>query len=104
MPKHEPTDSYFYLARQLAKCMMISDKLNWHNHVGYTEITNQSLKVNVTDEEKSKRIIVHKNLLVNCSTDVRESKLNIINKTLLQNNSANVSEYNIRKLKDKEYK
>ena len=21
-PKHEPTDSYFYLSRQLAKCMM----------------------------------------------------------------------------------
>ena len=28
-PKHEPTDSYFHLAKQLAKCMMRSDKLNW---------------------------------------------------------------------------
>ena len=27
-PKHEPTDSYFYLAIQLAKCMMISNTLN----------------------------------------------------------------------------
>ena len=27
-PKHEPTDSYFYLARQLSKCMMIADALN----------------------------------------------------------------------------
>ena len=35
-PKHEPTDSYFYLARQLAKCMMRADILNWHNYVGYT--------------------------------------------------------------------
>ena len=26
-PKHEPTESYFYLARQLAKCMIRSDKL-----------------------------------------------------------------------------
>ena len=35
-PKHEPTDSYFYLARQLAKCMMKSDNLNWHDYGGYT--------------------------------------------------------------------
>ena len=28
--KHEPTDSYFHLARQLAKCMMRSDNLNWY--------------------------------------------------------------------------
>ena len=27
-PKHEPTHSYFHLVRQLAKCTMISDKLN----------------------------------------------------------------------------
>ena len=38
-PKHEPTDSYFNLARQLAKCMMRSDALNWHNYGGYTEMT-----------------------------------------------------------------
>ena len=29
-PKHEPTDSYVYLSRQIAKCMMRSDALNWH--------------------------------------------------------------------------
>ena len=100
MPKHEPTDSYFYLARQLAKCMMISDTLIWHDHGSYTEITNQSLKVNVTDEEKSKRIIVHKNLLVNCSTDVSKSKRSIVNENLSQNYSADVSEYTITELKD----
>ena len=27
-PKHEPTDSYFYVARELEKCVMISDTLN----------------------------------------------------------------------------
>ena len=27
-PKNEPTDSYFYLARQISKCMMRSDTLN----------------------------------------------------------------------------
>ena len=29
-PNHEPTDSYFYLARQLAKFMMRADDLNFH--------------------------------------------------------------------------
>ena len=33
--KHEPTNSYFHLARQLAKCMMRSDDLNWYDHGGY---------------------------------------------------------------------
>ena len=27
-PKHEPTDSYFYLVRQLEKCVMRADALN----------------------------------------------------------------------------
>ena len=44
-PKHEPTDSYFHIARQLAKCMMKSDKLNWHDHGGYTEITAPSSNI-----------------------------------------------------------
>ena len=29
-PKHDPTESYFYLARQLAKCMMRADAINSH--------------------------------------------------------------------------
>ena len=29
-PKNEPTDSYFFLVRQLAKCTMISDAINFH--------------------------------------------------------------------------
>ena len=33
-PKGEPTDSYFYLARQLVKCTMRSDTLNWHYYDG----------------------------------------------------------------------
>ena len=52
--KHEPNDSYFNLARQLAKCMMRSDNLNWHDHSGYAEITVPSSNVNVTDEDESK--------------------------------------------------
>ena len=79
--------------------MMRSNNLIWHNHGGYTEITAPSLNVNATDEDESKRIIMHEGLSDNCSTDVSESKQNIVNKTLLQNNSMNVSEYTITELK-----
>ena len=34
-PKHEPTESYFQLAREITKCMMRSDKLNTYGHGGY---------------------------------------------------------------------
>ena len=54
-PKHEPTDSHFHPARQLAKCMIRSDNLNWYDHGGYTEMTDPYSNVNVTDEEKSKK-------------------------------------------------
>ena len=36
-PKHEPTESYLHLAREIAKFMMRSDKLNWYGHGGYTK-------------------------------------------------------------------
>ena len=35
-PKHEPTDSYIYVSRQIAKCMMRYNTLNWHDYGGYT--------------------------------------------------------------------
>ena len=94
-PKHEPTDRYFYLARQLAKCMMISDNLNWHNHSGYTEMNAPSLNVNVTDKDESKEIFVHETLSDYSSTGVNRSEGNIVNKTSSQNNSADVSKNNI---------
>ena len=94
-PKHEPTDRYFHLARQLANCMIRSDNLNWHEHGGYTEVTAPSSNVNVTDEDKSNEIIEHENLSENNSTDVNESERNIVNETLLQKNYAEVSENTI---------
>ena len=53
-PKHELPHSYFRIVRQLAKFMMISDKLNRHNHGGYTEMNTPSLNCNVMDEDESK--------------------------------------------------
>ena len=68
-PKHEPTDSYFYLARHPAKCMMRYDTLNWHGYGGYTEMTAPSSNVYSTDEDESKHIIVHEGLSQCCSTN-----------------------------------
>ena len=67
-PKHERTESYFHLAREISKCMMRSDKLNWYGHGGYTKMT----AANVTNERKSKRSIVNENLLQNCSAKKNE--------------------------------
>ena len=39
-PKHDPTDSYFYLARQLEKCTMRADTLNSHVCPVITEMTD----------------------------------------------------------------
>ena len=80
--KNEPTESYFRLERQLAKCMMRSDKPNWNDHGGYTEMTEPSLNANATDEDESKRIIVHKTVSGNFYTDVSKEKPNIVNKNL----------------------
>ena len=50
--KNESTSSYFNLVRQLAKCMMRYDKLNWHYHRSYTENTALSSNVNVMDKDE----------------------------------------------------
>ena len=84
--------------------MMRYNTLNWHNYGGYTEITDPSLNVNDTDEDESKRIIMHEDLSQSFYTNESESKYSIVNKTLSQNNSADVLEYNITEQKDEEYK
>ena len=39
--------------------MMIFDKLNWYDHGGYTKMTAPYSNVNITNENKSKIIIVN---------------------------------------------
>ena len=41
-PKHEPADSYFYLARQFSRCIMRSDALNSHVYPVRMEMTDLS--------------------------------------------------------------
>ena len=68
-PKHDPTDSYFHLARQLAKCMMRSNNLNGYDCGGYTKMTAPYLNGNVTNEGESKCSIINENLSQSCSTN-----------------------------------
>ena len=71
-PKHEPTESYFHLAREIAKFMMRSDKLNWYDHGSYTKTTAPYSNINVTNKSKSKRSTVNENLSHNCSAKENE--------------------------------
>ena len=41
--KHEPTESYFYLARQLEKCTMIADYLNSYVDPARMEMTSMQI-------------------------------------------------------------
>ena len=76
-PKHEPTDSYFYLPRQISNCMMISDAFNLHVDPVRPEMTDtqQILISHICDSNviKSKQIIVDEKLSQVCSTDKSES-------------------------------
>ena len=75
-PKHEPTDSYFYPARQLAKCMMRSDAPNVYPVRTEMNATKQIPILHLCSMEESelKEFLVYKNLLQVCSTDEDEPK------------------------------
>ena len=73
IPKHEPTYSYFHIVRCIAKCMMRSDEHNRNVHGSYAEETAPSSNVNVTEENKSKDIIIQETLSENQSMDVSVS-------------------------------
>ena len=52
--KHEPTDSYFYLAIKITKCMMRAEAFNSHVEYVRTEMTDtqQILILHVCDLDK----------------------------------------------------
>ena len=84
-PKHEPTESFFHLSRQISKCIMISNNLNWYDHGGYTKITAPYSNANVTNEGESKLSIKNENLSQSCSTNENKSKHSIVSETLSPN-------------------
>ena len=52
--------------------MMKDYALNWYGYGGYTEMNDPFSNVNFMDEDESKCIIAHKNLLQNCYGDKYE--------------------------------
>ena len=78
-PKHDPTDSYFYIPRELAKCMMRSDALNSHIYPIGTDMTAtkqiQTSHVCSMDDSELKEFLVEKTLSLIYSMDRYESKI-----------------------------
>ena len=97
-PKHEPTDSYIYLARQLEKCIMRADALNSHIYPFRSEMIATkyipTLHVCSMGDSKLKEFLVEKTLSQICSTDKDKSKQSIVNETLSQSYSADVEKIN----------
>ena len=75
-PKYEPTESYCYLAIQLAKFMMRYYALILHVYPARTEITATkqitTSHVFYTDKSELKEFLVYTNLLQICYTDEDE--------------------------------
>ena len=84
-PKHDPTDSYFYLARNLAKFIMRYFVLNLGNYPVRTEMTGEKhipiSYIFSTDNNKPKEFLVDENLSQVCSTDKGESKTVIVDES-----------------------
>ena len=78
--KHERTDSYLHLARQLSKCMTRADTLNWQDYGGYTEITAPSSIFCSMEKDDSKRVILNNNLSQSCSANEDVSKQSFVKK------------------------
>ena len=102
-PKHQPTNSYFYLARQIAKCTMRADALNSHVYPVGTEITATewipTSQVCSTDDSKLKEFLVDKTLSQICFTDEDESKGIIFDEFSTEEDESECVHKNINKQK-----
>ena len=81
--KNEPTDSYFYIARHISKCMTRDDAFNLRVNLVLTEMTcTQHIPISYvcdSDERKSKGILVDEKLSKFYYTDESESESVIVN-------------------------
>ena len=83
--QHEPTSSYFYIARKLANCMMRADKFNLNVEPVRTKITGtQHILISHVcdlDESESKMTLVVEKSSQFCSTEESESESVIVNES-----------------------
>ena len=105
-PNNEPTDSYFYLARHIGKCMMIADAHNLDNYLVKTKMTATKqipiLHVCCKYEINLKEFIFDKNLSQIYSTDEDESKLILVDKCSTNKHESECVHKNINKKMDAE--
>ena len=102
--KHESTDSYFYLVRQLAKCMMRDDALNLHVYPVRTQRTSMkhipTSHVCSTYESELKEFLVDETRSQICYTDEDESKGIIVENYSTEEYESECVQKNINKQKD----
>ena len=103
-PKHDPTDSYFYLARQIVKCMMRADARKLHVYPVRMEMTAPSSHVCYTDESEWKEFLVNENLSQSCSTDEEESKGIIVNECSTEDDGSDLKGIIVNECSTEEYK
>ena len=87
LTKNEPTDSYSYLARQIAKFMMIYDAFNYPIAAVWREMTGtQQILIShiwYSDYSESIETIVNKNLSQVCSTDEEKPESVIVDESTI---------------------
>ena len=104
-PKHELTDSYFYLARHIDKCMMRSGAFSLHIDPVKTKMTGMqqitTLRICDTDRSESEGIIVDKQLLRVYSADDIKSESNIVDESSKRESKSEIIQksININKVK-----
>ena len=83
--------------------MMRADALNWHDYGSYTKMTDPSSDIYSTDEDESKRIILHKTLSQNCSASKANQNKASSKKTLSQKYSTDVDKLCSTEIEKVEY-
>ena len=100
-PKNEPTDSYFYQARQLENFMMRADSLNVHVYPVIREMTDMkqipTLQIYSKDGSKLKESLVDKTWLQIYYTNVEESIGIIVYECYMEEDKSECINKNINK-------
>ena len=104
-PKHESTNSYFYLARLISKFMMRADTLNLHVDPKRTEMTEtQHIPISHLcdlNERESKGIITDKKLSQVCSMDKRKLESVIFDESSMKESESEIIHKSINTNKEK---
>ena len=106
MHKHEPTVGYFYLGRNLAKCMMGADAINFHVDPVRMEMTGTQqiliLHFCKSYDNESKQILADKKISQVCSTDQGDSEIVIVDKSSKEEGESEIIHKSIIAIEEKD--